>query len=93
MADDRDDGTTAKSDAMRRDIDPGPEDVPPDVKGETVETEHGPVTPVQQNVGAGNTVGGGEFPDPSTTPSLFDPDADPTEEHDTRVEDDTPQTG
>jgi hypothetical protein len=36
--------------------------------GEPVETEDGWVVPQQQNVGPGNEVGGGEWPDPDTPP-------------------------
>jgi len=36
--------------------------------GEPVETDDGWVVPQQQNVGPGNEVGGGEWPDPDTPP-------------------------
>ncbi len=65
-------------DPMQRDIDPDPETLPKAVRGEPVETEHGEVTPAQQPVGQRNEVGGGEFPDRDSEPTLHDPDADPT---------------
>jgi hypothetical protein len=37
--------------------------------GEPVDTEEGTVIPQQQNVGAGNEAGGGEWPDPRTPPA------------------------
>lgn len=64
----------------QRPIDPEPEQVDKSVRSEPVETEHGEVTVAQQPTGARNEVGGGEFPNPETTPALHDPEADPTED-------------
>lgn len=64
----------------QRPIDPDPETQDKSVRSEPVETVHGEVTVAQQPVGDRNEVGGGEFPDPETTPSLHDPDSDPTED-------------
>ena len=44
--------------------------------GEPVETDDGWVVPQQQNVGPGNEVGGGEWPDPDTPPVQPAPAAD-----------------
>lgn len=66
------------SDPARRPIDPDPDDVDKSVRSEPVETVHGEVTVAQEPSGTRNMVGGGEFPDPETTPALHDPDADPT---------------
>lgn len=67
-------------DPAQRPIDPDPDEVDKSVRAEPVETVHGEVTVAQQPTGDRNMVGGGEFPDPETTPSLHDPDADPTED-------------
>lgn len=68
------------SDPTQRPIDPDPETVDKSVRSETVPTEHGDVAVAQQPSGNRNMVGGGEFPDPETTPSLHDPDARPDED-------------
>jgi hypothetical protein len=68
------------SDPAQRPIDPDPQTQDKSVRSETVETVHGEVTVAQQPTGDLNEVGGGEFPDPETTPSLHDPDSDPTED-------------
>lgn len=66
------------SDDPQRSMDPDPAEVDKSVRSEPVPTEHGEVAVAQQPTGARNTVGGGEFPNPETTPDLHDPDADPT---------------
>jgi hypothetical protein len=68
------------SDPAQRPIDPDPAEVDKSVRAEPVETVHGEVTVAQQPTGDRNMVGGGEFPDPDTTPSLHDPTADPSED-------------
>lgn len=67
-------------DPAQRPIDPDPDEVDKSVRAEPVETVHGEVTVAQQPTGDRNMVGGGEFPDPETTPSLHDPASDPTED-------------
>jgi hypothetical protein len=74
-------------DPAQRPIDPDPETVDKSVRSEPVETVHGEVTVAQQPTGDRNMVGGGEYPDPASTPNLHDPDADPTEDEDEVVVD------
>ena len=68
------------SDSPQRQMDPDPETVDKSVRSETVPTEQGDVTVAQQPTGDRNMVGGGEFPDPETTPTLHDPEARPDED-------------
>jgi hypothetical protein len=45
------------------------------VVGEALETDEGVRVPAQQNVGPGVEEGGGEWPDPNTSPKLPAPGA------------------